>query len=359
MSYPRFGLYQAVVTDNSEFYKRGYIRVRVSVFYSGSINWDLSEPYVEKDFKKALEKDIACLVYTPIGGGSGHAMFTLPQVNSIGIVSFIDGNAKKAVWMGSFINPKFDEEGKFLKANVPNDDLSEEGYGTDGVTVDGKNIKAEGGALIIRQKSTGSDGPDEMNWNKNRTENLVVLSEDSLKLTHASKWDESEDKSSANLDRYQEISIDRDKDKSSETYGAMIISVKSFIIGEDSKNKLEEFGLEIIGKEVNLKTRSSNKIDNTVKLTEDNIELHSIDNSTNDETTISQTAKELILQNKNANVIVSEDEVNIFGRKKVTLSGDDIRVGGISEGYVVTSNMKFSYRMEDGTILTSSHKTRA
>jgi len=359
MAYPKLGLYQAVVTDNSEFYKRGHIRVRVSHFYSGNIDWDLSVNYNEDKFKEELSKDIKCLVYTPFGGGSGHGMFTLPQINSIGIVSFLDGNSNKAIWLGSFINPKFDTDGTFLSANVPNDDIAEEGYDTDGINKDGKNIDVEGGALIIRQKTTGGEKPDGLDWNKSRTENLIVLSEDKLKLTHASKWDEADDKNSAEINRYQEISIEKGTDEGSVTYGQTIISVKSFIIGEDDDDKLEEFGLEIIGKDVSLKTRSSNKIDNTIKLTDDSITLTSFNNDNDNETEISQTPTELLLKTKDSTINMYKDEVNIFGKNKVTLSGEDIRVGGIAEGYVVTSDRPFSFRMEDGTILTSSHKTKA
>ena len=358
MSYPKHGTYQAIVTDNSEFYKRGHIRVRVSTFYSGNINWNLSDNYNETKFKKNLIKDIRCYIFTPIGGGSGHGMFSLPQVNSIGVVSFLDGDIKKAVWLGSFVNPQFDEDGNFVKAASPNDTLEKEGYGYDGVTVDGKNVESDGGAIIIRQKSTTSEDADSMNWNKNRTENLVVMSKDDLTLTHITKWKESEDKSSAQPIIYHEISISKDTDDESDTKGLTSISVKSFNINDN--HTLDEFGLEIINQKVKLKTVSEeSKITNNITMSKDDIVVKSYDDNTQDESEVTINPTELFLKNKEANIDIKKDEVNIFANKKITLSGKDIRLGGMAEEYVVTTNRIFSFRMEDGTIMTSSSVARA
>ena len=208
MAYPKFGDYEAIVTDNSEFYKRGYIRVRISAFYNDNITFDLSQSYNDVEFKSALKDDIKCIVSMPIGGGNGHGMFTLPQVNSVGFISFLNGDINKALWKGSFVNPKYDINGDFYSANVPNDKLMYEGAGSEGITNNGKQVDTEGGAVIIRQKSTQSGSAENMNWDNNRTENLIVMDKNKLTITHASEWEETD--FTVKPKQYQEISIIND-----------------------------------------------------------------------------------------------------------------------------------------------------
>ncbi|RLD63983.1 MAG: hypothetical protein DRJ01_02200 [Bacteroidetes bacterium] len=356
MAYPRFGNYQAVVTDNSEFWKRGYIRVRISAFFSGDIDWDLSQPYDDAEFKSALKDDIRCLVYTPIGGGSGHGMFTLPQVNSVGIVSFIDGNIKKALWMGSFIASKYDKDGKFESANVPNDRLQYEGPGSNGITVDGKNVLVDGGAVIIRQKSTESGSAEGMKWDNNRTENLIVMGKNTLNLTHASKWEESED--TIKPIEYQEIAIKRNTDENDENFGVVTINIKSIFQNDDAT--LDEYGVEITKGQVGVIVKSQEaKIENSVIINTESISMKSLDVNSKAETSANISPEEITLVNRDANVTVSKDEVNIFGKKHVTLSGDETRIGGLGQEYVVTASVPFSYRMEDGTVLAATNKVKA
>jgi len=358
MSYPRYGLYQAVVTDNSEFYKRGHIRVRVSTFYSGDINWDLSNPYDDREFKQSLGDDIKCLVYMPIGGGNGHGFFSLPQVNSIGVVSFIDGNLKNAIWMGSFVNPKYDKDGNFKNANMPNDTLEKEGAGTEGVTVEGKNVDIKGGGVVFRQKSTvsGEDDGKGMNWDNNRTENLMVFDKNNLKLLHVTKWEEKNN--SLVPVKYHEVSIVKDTDTASDNFNEVIVNVKTFIITDD--NNIDEYGIEIKDKQVNIITKDSkNKIENNIKANQEEILLTSKNTNSQKMSSVSVTPAETVIFNKESSVTVNEKEVNISGDRRVTISGKEVLLGGLAEEYVVTSNIAFSFRMEDGTILSSSNVAKA
>jgi hypothetical protein len=358
MSYPRFGDYQAVVTDNSEFYKRGYIRVRVSAFYSGDINWDLSQNYNDAEFKTALKDDIRCMIATPVGGGSGHGMFSLPQVNSVGIVSFLDGNVKKAIWKGSFINPQYDADGNFLNANVPNDKIESEGPGTDGLTSNGKNVDSEGGAFIFRQKSTESGNADNMNWDKNRTENLMVFSKKDLKFVHVSKWEENVD-GSINPNEYQEIAISEDDDDTSESKGLVTINIRT--ISTNTDNTTNEFGVEIYDGKVSLVASSDlKKTRNRVTMDTEEIVVNSKSSNSKYETSATFSPKEITLKNKETNLVITRDEINISGDKKVTLSGNEVLLGGLAEEYVVTaSSRSWSYRMEDGTVLSASRVAKA
>lgn len=356
MAYPKFGLYQAVVTDNSEFYKRGYIRVRISAFFNGSVEWDLAKSYDETKFKKALKDDFRCLVYMPIGGGNGHGMFSLPQVNSVGLVSFIDGNIKKAVWMGSFVNPKFDEDGKFYEANVPADVIDKEGKDSCGLTVDGKNVDVSGGAIIIRQKSTKSGDAESMNWDMNRTENLIVMDKDLLKINHVTEWKEKEDKLKPT--QYQEISIKKNTDETSENNGIVTLNIKTYIANDD--NTIDEYGIEIMEKEVSIVTNNNkSKTKNTILINQDAVKMKSNNYNDNKSTEISLTPNQAEVRSKDSVVSVTEKEVNISGTDKLTLSGKSVLLGGLAEEYVVTSNIPFSFRMEDGTVLSSSNIAKA
>ena len=38
---PNFGMYEAIVTDNSNFFKTGKIRVRIQSLFNGKLDWDL------------------------------------------------------------------------------------------------------------------------------------------------------------------------------------------------------------------------------------------------------------------------------------------------------------------------------
>jgi hypothetical protein len=355
MAYPNFGTYKAIVTDNSEFYKRGYIRVRVSAFYDDNIEWDLSKSYDDTEFKSSIKDDIKCKVNQPIGGGNGHGMFSLPQVNSVGVVNFIDGNIKNALWMGSYVNPKFDNDGEFFNANVPNDKLDYEGSGSEGITVDGKQVDFDGGAIIIRQKSTQSGSADKMNWDKNRTENLVLMSKDKLTLTHAAEW--KEENNSATPQKFQEISIVTDSNEDSSTYGETTINVTSVNIGNSG---IDEFGLVITDGKVTLKAKSAgDKIENLVEVDSSEVLLTSLDTNTKKSSTVSVTPKEVLLNNKDSNVSVTESQINVSSKKLLTLSAEEVRIGGLAQEYVVTASLPFSYRMEDGTVLSASHRVKA
>jgi len=356
MAYPKFGDYEAVVTDNSEFYKRGYIRVRVSAFFNGKIDLNLSQSYNDAEFKSALKDDIKCLVSMPFGGGNGHGMFSLPQVNSVGYVSFLNGDINKALWKGSYVNPKYDANGKFYNANVPNDRLIYEGAGSEGITVNGKQIDTDGGAMIIRQKSTKSGSAENMNWDNNRTENLIVLDEKKLIITHASKWKETNNNVAPK--EYQEISIIKDTDEASDTYGKTTISLKNIIIADNGS--MDETGIEIIDKKVSLKTFSAeSKIENNIDVDENEISLNSLDTNTKRSSIVTVSPDEILLNNKDSNILVSKDEINISSKKLLTLSSDEVRLGGLAQEYVVTASIPFSYRMEDGTVLGATHRVKA
>jgi len=104
-----YGIYKAIVTDNSSFYNTGKIRVRIQKFYNQELSWDMSVSYNQNDFNKDLLNDVDALVHTPIGGGNNYGLFALPQINSVGLVQFLSGDINIPIWMGSFFRPEFDQ----------------------------------------------------------------------------------------------------------------------------------------------------------------------------------------------------------------------------------------------------------
>jgi hypothetical protein len=187
-----FGIYKAIVTDNTSFFKTGKIKVRIQNLYSGRIDWDLSKTYDSATHNSKLFDDLEALVFTTIGGGSGYGMFALPQINSVGLVQYLNGNVNNPVWMGSFYIPEYDEKMQVSKVKIPNDQEIMEGLGSDGILKKGKqaekNIEGGFGSIILRTKTTESPGtdkkPEKMDFNKRRSENLFVLNENEAKIVH-------------------------------------------------------------------------------------------------------------------------------------------------------------------------------
>ncbi len=356
MSYPKFGDYEAIVTDNSEFYKRGYIRVRVSAFYNAEVSKDLSQYYNESVFKSSLKDDLKCLVSMPLGGGNGHGIFTLPQVNSIGFVSFLNGDMNRALWKGSFVNPKYDNDGKFLDANVPNDKIEYEGAGSNGLTVDGKQVDVDGGAVIIRQKSTSSETPEQMNWDNNRTENLIVLDKNRASLKHVSEWEKKEEQIIPK--KYHEVSITTDTDENSYTFGKTKINIKTVKVVDSGK--VSEYSLEVDGEKVKLNVVDLEKqVENSISVSNIGVEVNALDTNTKKSTYALIAPDEITLTNVESNIILNKKEINLSTKKMITLSADEVRLGGLSQEYVVTASVPFSYRMEDGTVLGATRRVKA
>ena len=106
-------IYTAVCVDNSKFFETGRIFVRmfdlsgIPLFNSDGTPTgydDLKNDAKLRNTGTELTQDFEALVYAPLGGGRNYGMFMLPQINSKGLVMFLDGDESKPIWMGSFFD---------------------------------------------------------------------------------------------------------------------------------------------------------------------------------------------------------------------------------------------------------------
>lgn len=183
--------YSAIVLDNTEFFTKGTITVRVAKYFNAPFTWDLSnDTSILKQFEQLKKENKVedfnnCLVSTPLGGGRNYGLFMLPQINSVGRVSFLDDTFSQPVWEGAFFKPHHGDNFVVEYVGIPNDQEEQEGENTDGAKK-GKNIQGDEGTIILRQKTTNKD---DYNWQEANTQNLVVLDGEKLKIIHFFEWD--------------------------------------------------------------------------------------------------------------------------------------------------------------------------
>jgi hypothetical protein len=260
--------YNAIVTDTSDFYKTGQIRVRVAGMYNQAINYNLADKLTEQ-FKHGLLGDMLAKVFSPLGGGRNYGVFFLPQVNEKGIVASIMEDNQDLIWLGSLFDVKRDEQYNPLYTNLPSDDPNQEGVNTDGskagkpnmefspdATSDDKKLEeAMGKHFVLRTKTTKlkfsndkksiTEGtPNTVDWENQDTTNIVTIAEDEIKIIHFSKgdgWDADTPK------KWQEIKLKKDPDNDKkDTISVKVVnktdSKESTIAITDEEVKLEQKG---------------------------------------------------------------------------------------------------------------------
>jgi len=203
------------------------IRVRIFAYYNAPrfvngteiIRDDLSEDFASieaavVDSDKNIHEEFEALVFAPFGGGRNYGAFHLPQMNERGVVSFLDGDFGKPLWVGSYFSPIRDDDFKITGVNIPNEDPSQEGTDTNGIKngefVSGVDdaYKGDKDTIIIRTKTTNSSSEDDMNWENVNTENIVALDDKKVRVRHSTEWENSTEK------KFQEIMIYPDPDNS-------------------------------------------------------------------------------------------------------------------------------------------------
>ena len=239
--------YTSMVMDNSDFLTTGYITVRVAKMYNAEWHWDLSDDTdIIEEFNSLKEKGrggsypqvedyINCVVGSPMGTGRNYGMFHLPQVNSIGVVTFLDNSEYSPCWMGGFFRPIYKETKSknsdriiktFRGANVPSDSASKEGVDSDGALDEEQSF--DDSALIIRTKSTNrTNSGDSYDWEKRPTENLVVMDQNKIHIIHFIEWEDGVPQ------KYQQIEIGDSSEK---------ISMKIVSVGDSQETNFNMFG---------------------------------------------------------------------------------------------------------------------
>jgi hypothetical protein len=330
-----FGIFKAIVTDVSCFKETGKIRTRISFLNNSYVNNNLLFGYEADNFSKSVEKDSFTNIMLPFGGGEDYGMFKLPPVNSVGLVSFIDGNINNPIWIGGISSSYFSPKGELVKLSTPSDNLY---LNKSSVSFDADANKSEFNiededSLIIKIKTNKLNNlnkPEEMSW-ENPIENGVVMNKSKMEFLHAEE------------ETYQTIKLSKD-----DNYSILI------------KHSNEDMysSIEIGNSGVKVETSSSN---GSVSSFEANKEDISISFKGEDyETKISQNKDEIRLENDQSLISLKKEDLRdevIISAPRIRISSQDIVLGN-SNYRIVVSPADFNLTLEDGTMLTTAKNVR-
>lgn len=199
-----FGIFRAIVTDISCFEKTGKIKTRISAFNSGSCPKDLIDGYDSDLFADVISRDILTDIMMPFGGGTDYGMFKLPQVNSTGLVAFINGSKANPIWIGATSNSSVDDDNNIIGLDFPSDNNNNEPaiYYNKGIVFNFDDPNS----FVIKTKTNKLDDytkPETMVWSNNPVENSMIMN--SAKLAFYHRVDE---------DTYHEFILDNGDDDS-------------------------------------------------------------------------------------------------------------------------------------------------
>lgn len=188
-------LHKAVVIDNSMVFTRGKIRVRIAGMYHRKLEWNLEERFPDLIEEEETEgsntqfsTDYEALISSAFGGGRNYGSFVIPQINEKGIVSFLGGSKNNPVWLGGLFEASRDDNFDVEFVNFPSDKF-EDGEDTDGV-IDGEgNIgddvePQEEKSFIIRTKHTTSESQEEIDFQQQKTSNIITAGKKRIRVTH-------------------------------------------------------------------------------------------------------------------------------------------------------------------------------
>jgi len=365
-------LYSALCLDNTKYFEKGTIKVRIFEYYSvprrvfkdGKVEStnidDLSKNKEELTIgdkaslndDKGVDADFEALVYAPLGGGRNYGMFALPKTNEKGVVAFLDGAFSKPIWMGSYFQPirKEDDYNTVEFVNAPNDDPAQEGEGSDlakdsvvNITDTADPLAGDQDTIILRTKTTIPGEADEMDWEQTSTENLIAIDDKKVRVRHNTQWNDTD------IEKYQEVLIAKDADN-----------------GEK----------ETITLEVN-NTKDTKQ--SYVKITEDGFDFYS--NNNGDETIFKlgvsaesgEAGSDLYFSDKDDNTIIgkdgnllingAEDSIVLYSNLKEILEQlmEHIHIGSVPTKGPLTPKkapLKYTKQMTDmeGTLVKSKNK---
>lgn len=330
------GVFKAIVTDTDIFKETGKIKTRVSMINSYYLGKDLRDGYDENSHKEGLEKDLLSLVLLPFGGGYDYGMFKLPPVNSLGLVTFIDGNPNLPIWIGGLPSILHTDTGVLHSVSPPSDDIFSDKsiiYFNEGNN--DKEFNNESlNSFVIKTKNNSFDNldnPEDMNWEKRRVENGIVLNENRMDFVHLEE------------EKHQRMIFSSPKE-GEEDYS---IKITDFTTDSDSSTfLLGEKGAKIEIKRGDILTE--------VSMSEGVLELNV--NKGISETSIVQTEKEITLKNGTSIVKLKKQEGKdqvILKSETINLDSDNIILGNGGYKLVIAPN-RFNLTLEDGTMLTTA-----
>lgn len=348
-----FGIYKAIVTDISCFQNTGKIKTRIAAFHSGSVPTNLLNGYDSDTYADVSSKDILTDIIMPFGGGYNNGMFKLPQVNSTGLVAFINGSRSLPIWLGATANSLFNSDNDLVESDFPSD--RENNYPAKYYDDEkGKpvfNFDDENSFVIKTKKNylTDYSNPDTMNWKNNPVENSVVLSSSKASIYHR-----------VGDETYQEFVLSSDEENSTGSIAiAYVISDDEFkrISADDDsitiKNKngdleakitlSDDGGIYINSLEDNASEnkQSGSRVETNIKLTPASVELNA------------GGCKISMSRNINEN-----NEKLVIKASKVQLLAKDISLGSSGYSLVVSPNPNLNFTLEDGSMLSTASNIR-
>lgn len=209
-------LYEALVIDNSEFYRTGRIKVRLNFGDGRFLMKDMSinpqksieqtnrimhQPEGEEPASGDIgysTSDVYVELTTPMGGAYDYGLFTLPQPNTYGIVANIFSvGRERYIWMGNIIptSPICNNIAgrvSMTEINAPSDNEDRQNALSSAVT----NISNEANSTIIfkhkeRHISKKDDGTfdsegsrESLDWKKAKLNNMGLINSKESTYTH-------------------------------------------------------------------------------------------------------------------------------------------------------------------------------
>ena len=241
-----FGIYRAIVTDTSCFKTTGKIKTRISVFNGGGVSKDLINGYNAEIFSESTSRDLFTDIMMPFGGGYDYGMFKLPQINTVGLVAFIDASRTKPIWLGSTANQILNSDNKVVQLDFPSDQNNDKPaiYYDDYTNKPVFNFNDENSFVIKTKTNTLDDltNPDTMVWSNHPVENSFVLNSAKASLYHR-----------VNDNSYQEFVLENNDSKNNtpgsismrytvndDEYKSISANENGIFIKDKNKNKLAQ-----------------------------------------------------------------------------------------------------------------------
>lgn len=351
-----FGIYRAIVTDTSCFATTGKIKTRISAFNYGSVTSNLINGYNSNAFTESLSRDILTDIMLPFGGGYDCGMFQLPQVNSVGLVAFIDASRTMPIWLGYTAN-QIRSKGKITQLDFPSDTNNDNPaiYYDNETESSVYNIKDESSFILNTKSNTLPDKryPSTMDWQNNPVENSVVLNKSKAAVYHRINDARFIDFSLANEDEEGSISLAYtlgEEESESLTMGESINNQKNRAIVVKNKNRdltaqivlSDDGGILIDAFEDNAgNAQTGSRVEASIKLTPASISL--------------ETGSSIINLSRNIN---ADNEGISIQAKNIQINAENVSFGHSGYSFVVSPNDSLNFTLEDGSMLTTANNIR-
>ena len=347
-----FGIYKAIVTDVSCFEQTGKIRTRISAFHGGSVPSNLLDGYDSDTYSDVSSRDILTDIMMPFGGGYNYGMFKLPQINSVGLVAFIDGSRSTPVWIGSTANSLFNMENSPVEFDIPSDKNNgyPSRYYNETENKSEFNMKDQNAFIINTKKNDLPDfnNPETMNWEKNPVENSFVLSS-----TKASIYHRIDD------DAYQEFILNNDPEKNT---GSIEMA---YVVDENNFKRItaDDDSVTIRNKDGDIEAKIQLEKDGSIL-------INSLEDNSGNKQTGSRVETHILLKPAAIEVVAGGSRIEMsrnvdennekmtIKASKIQVLADDISLGSSGYSLVASPNPNLNFTLEDGSMLTTTNNIR-